>query len=297
MDIGIPLSKFAYTPEAYAYEKYLKELGHQVQLDYELDPNNDVNIYFMGTRPFWKKKEGRAIEIHEYQSLSTPPYAKLKNFSKKIINNKPNGRIFLNDFVHEHLFFEDKVPFIYRDMGVDENLFQKPNENPDYDIVYCGSVSGRNGLIETLLNLAKSYKVLVVGKLTIEDRDLLNSKNITLIGVVNRDLLPEIYRNARFGLNYTPDIYPYNIQTSTKTLEYLASGLKVISNRYEWAEYFFKKINYQPFWLSSDTTLDITKSENLNGFNYSVIQDYSWDKILSHSNFAGFLREIANENI
>ena len=297
MNIGIALSKHAYTPESYAYEKYLSNLGHTVQLDYNLDLNNDINIYITGFRPFRKKKEGRAKEIHEYQSLSTPPYAKLKNFGKKTINNKPNGRIFLNNFVHEHLFFEDKIPFIYRDMGVDEKIFQKPNENPDYDIVYCGSVSGRNGLIETLLNLAKSYKILVVGKLTIEDRDLLNSKNITLIGAVNRELLPEIYKNARFGLNYTPDIYPYNIQTSTKTLEYLASGLKVISNRYEWAEYFFKKINYQPFWLSNDTTLDITKSENLNGFNYSVMKDYSWENILSHSNFEGFLREVVNESI
>ena len=294
MKIGIPLSKLAYTPESYAYQEYLIRKGHIVQLDYNLDPNNDINLYITGLKPFWEKKEGRAKEIHEYQSLSTPPYAKLKNFGKKIINNKPNGRIFLNNFVHEHLFFEDKVPFIYRDMGVDEKIFQKPNENPDYDIVYCGSISGRNGLIETLLNLAKSYKVLVVGKLTIEERDLLNSKNITLIGVVNRELLPEIYRNARFGLNYTPDIYPYNIQTSTKTLEYLASGLKVISNRYEWAEYFFKKINYQPFWLSNDTTLDITKSENLNSFNYSVMKDYSWENILSHSNFEGFLREVVN---
>lgn len=297
MIIGIPISENAYTPESYAYQKYLIRKGHIVQLDYKLDPDNDINLYITGLKPFWEKKKGRAKEIHEYQSLSTPPYAKLKNFGKKLINNKPNGRIFLNNFVHEHLFFEDKIPFIYRDMGVDENLFQKPNENPDYDIVYCGSVSGRNGLIETLLNLAKSYKVLVVGKLTIEDRDLLNSENITLIGAVNRELLPEIYRNARFGLNYTPDIYPYNIQTSTKTLEYLASGLKVISNRYEWAEYFFKNINYQPFWLSCDTTLDITKFENLNSFNYSVMKDYSWENILSHSNFDGFLREVVNESI
>lgn len=297
MIIGIPISENAYTPESYAYQKYLIRKGHIVQLDYKLDPDNDINLYITGLKPFWEKKKGRAKEIHEYQSLSTPPYAKLKNFGKKLINNKPNGRIFLNNFVHEHLFFEDKIPFIYRDMGVDENLFQKPNENPDYDIVYCGSVSGRNGLIETLLNLAKSYKVLVVGKLTIEDRDLLNSENITLIGAVNREFLPEIYKNARFGLNYTPDIYPYNIQTSTKTLEYLASGLKVISNRYEWAEYFFKNINYQPFWLSCDTTLDITKFENLNSFNYSVMKDYSWENILSHSNFEGFLREVVNESI
>lgn len=297
MDIGIPLSKFAYTPEAYAYEKYLKELGHQVQLDYELDPNNDVNIYFMGTRPFWKKKEGRAIEIHEYQSLSTPPYAHFKNFAKKIVNKQPNGRVFLNEFVHRDLSFSDNIPYIYRDMGVDEALFQNPSENPLYDIVYCGSIAGRNGLIEVLRRLAENYKVVIVGQVSDLESSLLKHENITLLGRVERKDLPEIYRNCRFGLNFTPNFYPYNIQTSTKTLEYLASGLGVISNRYEWAEYFFKKINYQPFWLSCDTILDITKFENLNSFNYSVMKDYSWDKILSHSNFAGFLREIANENI
>ena len=297
MDIGIPLSKFAYTPEAYAYEKYLKELGHQVQLDYELDPNNDVNIYFMGTRPFWKKKEGRAIEIHEYQSLSTPPYAHFKNFAKKIVNKQPNGRVFLNEFVHRDLSFSDNIPYIYRDMGVDEALFQNPSENPLYDIVYCGSIAGRNGLIEVLRRLAENYKVVIVGQVSDLESSLLKHENITLLGRVERKDLPEIYRNCRFGLNFTPNFYPYNIQTSTKTLEYLASGLGVISNRYEWAEYFFKKINYQPFWLSCDTTLDITKFENLNSFNYSVMKDYSWENILSHSNFEGFIREVVNESI
>src|SRR5690606_2923229 len=116
---GIPLSHNAYTPEAYAYEQYLTSKGWQVQLDYELDPNNDINIFFMGTRPFWKEKKGRAKEIHEYQSLSTPPYAKIKNFSKKIINKKPDGRIFLNKIVAQHFNFNNNIPCIYRDMGVD----------------------------------------------------------------------------------------------------------------------------------------------------------------------------------
>lgn len=58
MKVGIPLST-RYTPEAYAYEKYLKAMGHEVQLDYNLDPNNDINIHFMGTRPFWKSNKGR----------------------------------------------------------------------------------------------------------------------------------------------------------------------------------------------------------------------------------------------
>ena len=294
MKIGIPLSSFAYTPEAYAYEKYLKKLGHQIQLDYELDPDNDINIYFMGTRPFWKKKEGRAIEIHEYQSLSTPPHAHLKNFAKKIVNKKPSGRIFLNNFVHHDLNFTDDVPYIYRDMGVDEALFQRPNENPLYDIVYCGSITGRIGLVETLLKLAKYYRIIVVGKITEEEKKLLQVNNITLMGPVNRDQLPEIYKNARFGLNYTPDIYPYNVQTSTKTLEYLASGLGVISNKYKWSEFFFSQLNYQPIWLGDNIELNV-KNFVCEEKILPEMNCFSWENILRNSNLNDFLKGVLNE--
>lgn len=285
MLIGIPLSKSAYTPEAYAYESYLIKMGHQVQLDYELDPNNDVNIYFMGTRPFWKKKEGSAIEIHEYQSLSTPPYAYFKNFTKKFMNKVPDGRIFLNSIVHKGLNFNDDIPYIYRDMGVDEILFQTPSDSPLYDIVYSGSISGRIGLIDVLLKLAQNYKVVVVGKVTQQEQKLLEVKNITLLGQVGRSQLPEIYRNARFGLNYTPNIYPFNIQTSTKTLEYLASGLRVISNRYNWIEVFERLHNLGIIWLDQDIC-----NIQFDGFNKGCeMNGYSWDNVLNNSGFLKFL--------
>ena len=295
--IGIPLSQYAYTPEAYAYEKYLQELGHQVQLDYELDPNNDVNIYFMGVRPFWKKKEGRAIEIHEYQSLSTPPYAQFKNFAKKIVNKQPSGRVFLNEFIHRDLSFSDNIPYIYRDMGVDEALFQSPSENPLYDIVYCGSIAGRNGLIEVLRRLALNYKVVVVGQVSDLESSLLKHENITILGRVSRKDLPEIYRNARYGLNFTPNIYPYNIQTSTKTLEYLASGLEVISNKYKWSELFFNEINYQPVWLDDFEFLKTIEMDSRLIESFPLIYRYAWKNILYDSKFDVFLREILNESV
>lgn len=294
MKIGIPLSKFAYTPEAYAYEKYLKKLGHQIQLDCELDPDNDINIHFMGIRPFWGSSKGRALEIHEYQSLSTPPYAKLKNYSKRIINKKPVGRIFLNNFVHQDLHFNDNIPYIYRDMGVDQALFQNPLQNPLYDVIYCGSITGRIGLVETLLKLAKDYRIIVVGKITEEEKKLLQVNNITLMGPVNRDQLPEIYKNARFGLNYTPDIYPYNVQTSTKTLEYLASGLGVISNKYKWSKFFFSQLNYQPIWLDDNIELNVKKfvcEEKI----LPEMNCFSWENILRNSNLNDFLKGVLNE--
>lgn len=289
MKVGITLSKYAYTPEAYAYEKFLKKNGHQVQLEYELDPNNDVNIYFMGNRPFWKKKEGRAIEIHEYQSLSTPPYAHFKNFTKKIVNKRPNGRIFLNEFVHRDLSFGDNIPYIYRDMGVDEALFQRPSENPLYDIVYCGSIAGRNGLIEVLRRLAENYKVVVIGHVSDLELPLLKHENITILGRVERKDLPEIYRNCRFGLNFTPDIYPFNIQTSTKTLEYLASGLGVISNRYYWSENLFRKLKYTPLWIDNNFLIDNYSHINLD------LSHLSWNNILLNCNFENFIMSVVDE--
>lgn len=291
MIVGIPLSKFAYTPEAYAYERYLTSKGWQVQLDYELDPNNDINIYFMGMRPLWKKYIGKAVEIHEYQSLSTPPYAHLKNFTKKIINKKPAARIFLNEIVAQQLSFSDAIPCIYRDMGVDKDFFQHPKDNPEFDIVYSGSIVGRLGLVEILARLSHQYKVLVIGSVEDEIKELLLKHNITLTGRVQRHELPNLYANARYGLNYTPDIYPYNIQTSTKTLEYLASGLKVISNKYIWSENLSK--SYDFIWL--DEFLLGKKNYSINSLNKSKFRDkYSWDSVLEKSNLSNFLKQVIN---
>lgn len=295
MKIGVPLSKFAYTPESYAYEKYLTNLGHIVELDYSLNPNNDVNLYFMGTHFFWEKKQGNAKEIHEYQSLSTPPLSKMKNSVKKRLNKQPDARIFLNNLIYKDMNFKDNIPYIYRDMGIDENLFQTPSTNPKYDVIYCGSISGRKGLIEALLNISRICSVLVVGKISEEEKILLNVNNLTLMGAVNRDSLPEIYRNARFGLNYTPDIYPYNVQTSTKTLEYLASGLGVISNKYEWSERFFKEINYQPIWLDSISSSSYLCLDDFEPIDPSIVNEYSWSNILFRSNLENFLRDCLNE--
>lgn len=288
MNIGITLSKHAYTPEAYAYERFLSKLGHSVELDYILDNNNDVNIYFMGARPFWEKRKGRAKEIHEYQSLSTPPYANLKNFSKKFLNKKPDGRIFLNNLVGNEMGFKDNIPYLYRDMGVDETLFRIPNPHPNFDIVYCGSISGRKGLIETLLKLANFYKVIVVGTLTEDENKLLNVKNITLAGRVDREKLPEIYSDARFGLNFTPDVYPFNVQTSTKTLEYLASGLGLITNKYSWIESFCASLYLEPIWLED---IETTKKLSMDLLKPNM-DKFKWEYILEESNFEIFIKNI-----
>lgn len=283
MKIGITINNISYTPEAYAYEKYLTKLGHCIQLDLasNLDPNNDINIYFMGFRPFWVKEKGKALEIHEYQSLSTGTYPRVKNLMKKIINKKPVGRIFLNSIVKSEFGFIDDVPSICRDMGVDDSFFQVPSNNPKYDIVYCGSVNGRIGLVEILSELSKKYKIIVIGDVDMSIKNHLISLGISFTGRLDRKDIPTIYADARFGLNYTPNIYPFNIQTSTKTLEYLASGLNVISNRYFWAETFFKQLSYTPIWIEQ---MDLEKNSSLPNMD-----GYAWKNVLDKSNFEKFI--------
>lgn len=290
--VGITISNNSYTPEAYAYADYLRKYGVEVQLDqaHMLDPLHDTHIYFMGLLPFWKKK-GSWREVHEYQSLSTPNFARTKDLLKKVVNRKPDGRIILNDTVRNILNFKDSVPYILRDMGVDDALFQRPSKNPTFDIVYCGSINGRVGLVEQIIRLAElGFKVLVIGSVTPEVKSILSSAkyNIELAGRVQRKDLPELYRNCRAGLNYTPNIYPFNIQTSTKTLEYLASGLGVISNRYCWSEEFFSRNSGLLSWLS-----DLVSISDIRSFETPALSfgEYSWGCKLRKIQFLDFVME------
>lgn len=289
MKIGITLKNGAYTPEAYAYESYLVKKGLQVELDYNLDPNNDVNIYFMGVRPFFSKSSGRATEIHEYQSLSVPPFSAIKDSVKRVINRKPSGRIFLNNIVRDGLGFSDGIKYINRDMGVDENFYNiNPNPNPEFDIVYSGSIVGRDGLIETITKLSINYRIMLIGLVS---QDLINyfknNKNVSLVGKVERHELPELYSKCRFGLNFTPDVYPFNIQTSTKTLEYLASGLSLISNKYQWIVSFKDEHNIPILWLDDFQNLNCNIQ-----YDRDLLKDFKWDNILENSNFLNFILDL-----
>lgn len=292
MKVGIALSEGAYVPEAYAYRKYLSANSFEVQLasGEEIHADNDLNIYFMGLRPFWNSSSGRAVEIHEYHSLSTGGFPRVKNHLKKYINKKPVGRIFLNEIVRADFNFQDNIPFIYRGMGVDKEFFQKPTDCPEFDIIYCGSISGRQGLLNEVERLAAfGYKILMVGNVLISDlRRFSSIKNVVFAGRVARHEIADLYKNCRAGLNYMPNIYPLNIQTSTKTLEYLASGLRVLSSRYHWAEKFFNNNDARCIYLDEIKSYKLI--EPLGG----GVDEYEWGNVLDKSNIKDFLHQVCD---
>lgn len=292
--IGITLSDHAYTPEAFAYEKYLSEAGWNVTLAKEEDIplSVDIAILFMGIKPIWKKKKFKK-EVHEFHSLSVPPLARVKDFLKSYASYVPDGRIFLNEAVRQRLTFGDKQPYLLRDMGVDDNLFTCTKAAPQYNIIYCGSIENRPGLLEHLFDLANmGLRLMVVGGCSSDtQRRLAKFSNIKYVGRVSRELLPDLYTDAHYGLNYTPDIYPFNIQTSTKTLEYLAAGLGVISNRYEWIEKFAEQHKFTPLWLDNINQFTRHSLQSVS-LQRNVMKNYSWNSILKRANFENWLSEL-----
>ena len=292
MKIGIEKKINSYTPEAFAYQKFLQKRGHEVFIceKQELDNDGfDVSLYFMGVDFFNKNKSRKSKVIHEYHSLSTPSFAKIKNFVKRKCNSIPDARIFLNDIVRNEFNFSDNKNYINRDMGVDKCFFESPAAEKEYNIVYSGSLSGRSGLIECILKLSKRNKLLLIGNVSDDIFTLIkNNKNIIMTGRLSRDLIPELYQKSIFGLNYTPDIYPFNIQTSTKTLEYAASGIGILSNRYRWISEFDRDNEVSIDWLDESDFVE------LNGGKNSVVdrnkyEKYEWNNLLIESDFASII--------
>lgn len=291
MKIGIQKRESAYTPEAYAYSKYLAARGCEIEFLENLSSHNDINIYFMGIRPFWKDTKTNAFELHEYHSLSTSPLPLVKNYFKKVVNSAPVGRTFLNRDVMNEFGFSDGVPFLIRDMGVDADLFSSTPKNPSYDVIYCGSTHSRPGLEKCIDDLLKKgFRVLVVGRTSQAFTSLFSEyKNITFSGFVPRAELPNYYKMARAGLNYVPNIYPFSLQTSTKALEYLAAGLTLLTNKNDWVVNFSSKYNVPMVYLDELNSVEDLYVQRDFSLPYA---EFEWDSLLERIGFLDFLKGV-----
>ncbi len=283
----------AYLPETKVYTDYLGGKGIEAEIFTSGSgcPDADIFICFMGFDPIWARQAifDKKKIIHEYVSLSTPPFARCKDYLKKHLNKQPAGRIYLNEEVRKRLAFSDSIPWIYREMGVNRSFFQQPTSKPEFDLVYAGA--DRSGLRQTIRHLAGlGIKILLIGEFTLDFRGFVNIPGyVFFTGRVGYYEIPALYYKCRTGLNYTPDKYPYNIQTSTKTLEYCAAGLGVVSNRYAWIENFAVSRNARLFWLE-----DLKAKEQLDAFRFRIpdLSDLEWNQVLDRAGIIPFLHSL-----
>lgn len=286
----------AYLPEIEAYKKYLSNEEYQFIDSRELGTINfkefDLIWKFMGTD---FHKNTIVPVIHEYASLSTGNFAKIKNCIKRVFNIKPELRIFLNENVKREFNFNDGIPYVYRDMGVDDSFFIK-NDKKNYDFVYVGEMSIERGITNILEKFAKNLNtqsLLMVGepeKLLYEKYK--NFKNIIFTGRVSYKEVPQIASQAEYAINYIPDKYPYNLQTSTKLLEYVAMNLKIVTTNYKWVNEFEKEKGMQFYKISQDLRELIPQNVKRFNFNITDISNMTWVKVLEQAKLKSTINKL-----
>lgn len=283
-------SENAFLPEVDAYIDYFNKTkefnaydSSKIK-DYKLE-DFDVIWEFKGFSGI--KKNKNQILVHEYASLSTGKFSILKNFLKSKCNSKPDLRIFLNENVKEGFKFNDDVHFCYRDMGIDNQFTLKDKVAKEYDFVYVGSIGKEREMDKFLKAFTEKDNgtLCLVGNVDHEIySEYKNHKNLIFTGKVSYSDVPKIAAKAEYGINFIPDKYPFNIQTSTKLLEYLALGLKIVTTDYIWVRQFEEKQDCSFYKLDYNNLIfdkkRIQEHEFLNRFN---TKEYLWENIIKKS--------------
>ena len=279
--LAIEVSDNAFLPEAYAYQRFFNQRGLHCQIVKKGGESLlafDGIILFHGFHPFWHKYP--PLVVGEYHSLSVGRFSRIKDLIKRLVNVRSSCYIFLNDSVRKNMFFRDAPNVFIRGMGVNEYQGSATLDEHDFDIIYCGSERlGVRQVVQRLVGLG--FSVAIVG--FDWGGDL---KGIVNFGKVDQAQVSAILSRATYGLNYTPDVHPLNIQDSTKVLEYCASGLKVITNKYYWVTEFEKKRNAR--------FLDVNKivsRKDLVDFDFCTpdVRDLEWEKVIRVSGFGEFV--------
>jgi glycosyltransferase involved in cell wall biosynthesis len=303
MTITFVHSHRAFVPEVQAYSSFFGSLGHECRLvrpDQIAGAPTDVEWHFIGMDRH-RSTKGR-IKIHEYLTRSVGTFGPLKDYAKKLLNVKPDYRIFLNAYVKKHFSFLDDVPSGFRDMGIDPAWEESQNisQSPEFDFVYVGDLSKAREL-EKLFD-AFTRPALQNRSLLIAGRDYaaLQEKysgfpNLIFQGPFDHQSMPSILQKARYGINYIADKEPFNQQTSTKFLEYAACRLPVITTRYNWLNNFQKEYGGNYFYLEPD--LSNLDWESIQRFSFAKpdLTQWSWEMQIRRSGVVEFLEKVQSE--
>lgn len=281
----------AQLPDLSAYKDYFAS-NYKVTDSKELSglEQYDILWFFMGLHRYTPLES--QFVVHEYSSLSLPPFARLKDRIKVLCEKKPDLRVFQNEQQSDLLNFDDGIPAVFRDMGVAEQFFELADAEKIYDLVYVGAMDKTRCLehaIDKLLKVKPDLSMALAGR---PEPYLLKRyikhPNIRFVGSIDYATVPALLKQARFGLNYVPSEYPYHIQSSTKLLEYLAAGLPVIGNINPWTKMFLQKQNVVYFDLSQMSEWPV-HDQALNSSANKLSKQFLWQNIIRNVGIERYL--------
>lgn len=305
----------AHLPELSAYIEFASSQNIECDVviydEVEKASLSDCNVLwnFMGRdisfKTYSQLKKNKCLYIREFASCSVKPFPRIKNFIKSISPIKVDAEVYLNPLVERE--FRRKLssaPKFYRDMGVSDSFFsaKKQYTPKKYDFVYVGAMDDTRRIsleIERLL-VQVGGSVLLIGEPSPLERSILaNLPGVTITGRVPYEDVPKLLASAHIGLNIMPDEYPYNIQTSTKLIEYLALGIPVISNSYKWVSEFIQNEGCHEQVMLVDSfsyvTHNIIKSLREFKCHESGMQEKSWCRVIDESGIFQYLMAKINE--
>lgn len=295
-------------PEILIYKNYFGKHGFICEYSHNISESQHseypIHWYIMGTDISFPFKSKPKILIHEYQSASIGNMSALKDMVKKtrFISRKPDLRIFQSRSINEHYAFSDNVPFIYRDMGYtpEINSIKGSKSRKDIDFLYIGSLDKKRNLnvfIDAFLQEKSSKKLHLLGK----TKDSLLSKyarseRIVFHGSVPHGEVKGYIARSKVCVNYIPDKFPFNIQTSTKLIEYAAYGDRFISTDYQWIKDFERQTGFFCYKFKCDMTNFNIEEALSEKFIKGNIEEYNWNKILEKSKILVSLEELLNND-
>jgi hypothetical protein len=301
--IALQQPQASYSPEIYAYQAYARRRGHKVFLvkDFknELADSAEVHWHICGFPSAIAKNK---LHIFEYQSLSTPPLARIKDFLKINFCPTPSLRVFLNQTVSEKFLklniLSGQTRFLLRDMGVDSRFLKagiaskQAGTRKKYTFVYIGSTD-RKRRFESLLQQLCTLRepTLIIGKKPKHISALPDWIDFT--GPIPYEEVPNLATEAEYGLNFVPDTPPYSFQTSTKLIEYCALGLKVITSEHGPSLRFEYEREAAFFHLGSK--LDFSGYRDF-AYKTPSVDDLEWSRVIEASKIFDFIesREVGS---
>jgi glycosyltransferase involved in cell wall biosynthesis len=290
-------------PEIDAYSAYFGARGFAVSAgseeDYRrlADPQEHVLWCIMG---FYTKQLTARFLIHDYRSLSVGRAPALKDTLKRMVQPRPNLRIFQNMQMDQLMDFRDDVDTIFLPMGVPDWIFSVNNDIdlrfPRATYAYIGEITRERGFDRFLTSFLKfrrpSETLALVGQVEKEIADAFGKFDcIVFTGRLSQQEALRVVRQSRYAVSVIPYSRPYHVQAPTKLLEYAALGKQIVCNdspsNVNTAEQF--GISCSITGADIFSTIDRERVEQTPANNPAFLRHLSWNSVIKQSGVDSYL--------
>lgn len=292
--------KAAY-PEIRAMQSYFGARGYdtveatpdQVKRD---SGRKTVCWHMMG---FYPRKLDCTVTIHDYRSLSVGTLARTKDRLKRMLNARPDIRIFQNQEIRGALGFAEDSSTRYLPMGVPQFFIDKrgAGSRPNVDFIYIGSMLAERRCELMLDSFIKRFGETKTFDLYGAPNEQLVERyagrpNIRFRSTVPQEDLPAILAKARVGVCYFPMHYPHLLQTPTKLMEYAALGMRVLANDHPQSRLTAERYGLECAWGENDDMFAAVP-DKLGWANNMAVDPapMEWNAVISASGVEGALEE------